>query len=235
MLVIDTSEAPTDLGLLAISDRAEDIRIFGDGRSIDMVHIPWSKSLKPTIGMLRNSAVAWLKSVRGIDVDLFVHFDDDDYSHPNRIAEQVALLQSTGADVVGFNEMLFWREPEPLRYLDQGKVPTKRPQGEAWLYINRNPTYALGTSLCYWRRTWERKPFEATNYGEDHKFCSGLKVLGTNSFNTQQFTDQQPRMIARIHAGNTAKSAYTPEHMRRHPEHWKRVPAWDAYCLETMK
>ena len=43
--------------------------------------------------------------------EILIHWDDDDYSHPNRIAEQVALLQSSGADAtVGFREMLFWRE-----------------------------------------------------------------------------------------------------------------------------
>ena len=51
-----------------------------------------------------------LRSAReGHAADILVHLDDDDYSHPNRIAEQVVLLQSSGADCVGYREMLFWQ------------------------------------------------------------------------------------------------------------------------------
>jgi glycosyltransferase involved in cell wall biosynthesis len=163
-----------------------------------------------TIGALRNEANALARA------DILVHFDSDDWSHPNRIAEQVALLQSSGADVVGYREMLFWR--------DDG--------GEAWLYSNKNPGYALGTSLCYWRRTWERKPFPATSYGEDLQFCTGLKVCGVPAFGCSGEAYHDPRMIARIHHGNTS-TAYKPENMARASE-WKRVPEWDQYCRSVM-
>lgn len=168
-----------------------------------------------TIGQLRNTAIR--EASECFSADILIHFDDDDWSHPNRIAEQVALLQSSGADVVGYNEMLFWREP----------VTCGDTDGEAWLYTQPRRDYALGTSLCYWRSVWERKPFEATSVGEDVRFCTGLKVVGVSSI------IGLPRMIARIHAGNTS-SAYRPEAMRAASE-WQRVPAWDEYCGLVMK
>jgi hypothetical protein len=63
------------------------------------------------IGKLRNDAATWICDgpTSITDPTIFVHWDDDDYSHPNRISEQVALLQASGADVVGYNDMLFWR------------------------------------------------------------------------------------------------------------------------------
>lgn len=174
-----------------------------------------------TVGELRNAANAFADPE-----EIIIHFDSDDYSHPNRIAEQVALLQSSGADCVGYREMLFWRHGEPERY---GEISDLEPArlGEAWLYSNRDPRYCLGTSLCYWRKTWERKPFQATNQGEDHLFTLGLKCIGISA----NPIDDDPLMIARIHAGNTS-NAYDP--LRKSAE-LKRVPEWDSRARSIME
>ena len=177
-----------------------------------------------TIGELRNMALGLTTR----DTEIVIHLDDDDWSHPNRIAEQVVLLQSSGADCVGYREMLFWKQPD----------------GEAWLYSNRDPRYCLGTSLCYWRKTWERKPFEATSQGDDHLFTLGLKCVSVTSiFDVHNDpyidvlpngeADKTPRMIARIHAGNTS-NAYDPADMRKASE-WKRVPEWDSHARWIME
>ena len=191
-----------------------------------------------TIGELRNEANRTSRVVFGGDIvsaDILIHWDDDDYSHPNRIAEQVALLQSSGADCVGYNQMLFWRETPILtgdfRRIDGSHGTEYRQPGEAWLYSNPNPGYCLGTSLCYWRKIWERKPFAATNVGEDLQFCTGLKCIGITSYY------ERPLMIARIHAGNTS-TAYKPELMaaiERQGGEWKRSPEWDSYCRGVME
>ena len=186
----------------------------------------------PTIGELRNMA----NRLRHFDEpDIFVHFDDDDWSHPNRIAEQVALLQSSGADCVGFREMLFWRDSKNFgcQIADVG---------EAWLYSNPDPRYCLGTSLCYWRRTWERKPFEALptsapdSASEDARFITGLNCVGISGTAGEECA--QPRMVARIHAGNTSQ-AYDPRNMERSNRvrggPWRRVPEWDSYCRSVME
>jgi hypothetical protein len=202
----------------------------------------------PTIGELRNMA----NGIRHFEEpDIFVHFDDDDWSHPNRIAEQVALLQSSGADVVGYRECLFWRERQPIENLDAKFGIERRTNfaipGEAWLYSNPDPRYCLGTSLCYWRKTWERKPFEATSQGEDVRFCTGLKCVGvptgpmlgklTGLSNVKPSKDAAPRMIARIHSGNTS-TVYRAELMaaiERQGGEWKRSPEWDSYCRGVME
>lgn len=174
-----------------------------------------------TIGQLRNSAIRYaLEQIRYAEI--IVTFDDDDISHPNRIAEQIQLLQSSGADVVGYSEALFWREP----FLGAPGGP-----GQAWRYTSRNANKPLGTSLCYWRRTWERKPFQATSHGEDDKFLAGLKVLSLSSRDcdwSELSPEGHPRMVCRIHPGNTS-SAYDPKKMARAKE-WQRVPQWDEHC-----
>ena len=174
-----------------------------------------------TIGDLRNSANAFASAD-----EVIVHWDSDEHSHPNRIAEQVALLQSSGADAVGYREMLFWREDSSAECICPDEPCPHNSPGEAWLYSNPDPRYCLGTSLCYWRKTWERKPFDATSQGEDIRFCTGLKCVGVSSFLGE------PRMVARIHGGNTS-TAYRPELMaaiERQGGEWKRLPEWDSYC-----
>lgn len=176
-----------------------------------------------TVGELRNRG-ARIAVQHGAEI--LIHWDDDDWIHTNRIAEQVALLQSSGADCVGYREMLFWRQAER----------------EAWLYSNPNPGYALGTSLCYWRRTWERKPFPATSIGEDLQFIAGLKCAGVSAAPIKtsgvEIVVALPAMIASIHAGNSS-GAYDPRKMAAEAAKpdgmWRRVPEWDTQCRSIME
>src|ERR1700722_13426498 len=79
-----------------------------------------------SIGWIRNEAAFYA------DKDsILIHFDDDDWAHRSRIAEQVECLQSSGADAVGYSQTLFWDT-------------TKEP--EAWIYCGA----PIGASLCYW-------------------------------------------------------------------------------------
>jgi glycosyltransferase involved in cell wall biosynthesis len=227
---------------LLIYETGSDECAFGCGPMIYSVQAEFPT--RPTIGELRNNAVGFRSEYGHNESEIIVHWDDDDLSHPNRIAEQVALLQSSGADCVGYSEMLFWRVPTHVEIDWDNSRQTHN--GEAWIYRNPDPSYALGTSLCYWRKTWERKPFQATSQGEDHLFCAGLKVAATSSLpqRTSQLIGMpepppgnDPRMIARIHPGNTS-SAYRPGAMeaeaRRPGGFWKRVSAWDEYCSEVF-
>ena len=208
-----------------------------------------------TIGDLRNranlSAVAMSEDSELGPTNIIVHWDSDDWSHPNRIAEQVALLQASGAECVGYREMLFW----------ETGVTNCAGLPRAWLYSNPLPRNILGTSLCYWRKTWEAHPFPDTSKGEDTKWLLGLrKVVGVGSLSgpaqagewcylceepkmepekdcpncsgtghTPRPVDQDPRMIASIHGGNTCA--------RIDPiaREWRRVPEWDEHCRRIME
>lgn len=204
-----------------------------------------------TIGELRNYANmrALGLSTRTWPVEILCHWDDDDYSHPNRIAEQVALLQASGADAVGYNSMLFYREAaqtkQDVAELLSGLTPPKQV-GEAWLYTGG----ICGSSLMYKRAAWERRHFEPMNNGEDTRFLMGVKAIGVSSLPDPYAMElialhrselaranprYEPRMVARIHtgpSGNTS-NAYNPDIMRaveRQGGEWRRVEAWDSYC-----
>ncbi len=173
-----------------------------------------------TIGELRNRANGWEYGKERPDI--FIHWDDDDWSHPNRIAEQVALLQASGKQGVGYRDMLFWRE-----------VSDPYIGHQAWLYSNADPRYCLGTSLCYWREVWEKRPFKAISRGEDLEFQRDLDRLGVSTFRLpraipgDENPERRPMMIASIHSGNHVEYQLTTHN-------WKRVPEFDSYCRERM-
>lgn len=187
-----------------------------------------------TIGELRNFAIGCCVA------DIICTWDSDDWSHPNRIAEQVALLQASGADAVGYADLLFWKEP----WVEKGAFnPTghRCRMGEAWLYSRPTRLNVPGTTLCYWRKSWERKPFphlpevgNPTSQGEDIVWQAGLKVEAVSSFceTNGVAPPHGPRMIASVHSGNTMAAGYS--HMG-HVEEFRRVPLWDSYCERVMK
>jgi hypothetical protein len=192
--------------------------------------VDWAvnRGRRASIGMLRNEANTCANA------DIILHWDSDDWSHPNRIAEQVALLQSSGAACVGYNEMLFWDARAAVEV--DLSTDTATDIGEAWLYRTAVPNYAIGTSMCYWRETWQRNPFPDQSEGCDdlHWFNRGVKIVSVSSGYWNQYptainSQSIPRMIASIHGGNTCARIDAKQ------REWQRVQEWDAYCREAMK
>lgn len=224
--------------------------IYNNGREPFTARLEPREALASDIG--RTAAIGELRNLANTcsASDIIVHGDVDDWSHPNRISEQVALLQASGADVVGYNEMLF------ARYVQLSERDVYGPDGdehkpcdvaeEAWLYTSPVPKPTLGTSLCYWRKTWKRKPFNPTlpnnreSLGEDTEFIRGLNAVAVSSVvhhapkdlleRLNRGEDFLPRMIARIHGSNSTR--YNIQDARG--TSWKRVPEWDARVREIL-
>ncbi len=216
----------------------------------------WSLDQFPpqnSIGALRNLANGLTEE------DIICHWDSDDWSHPNRIAEQVAVLQSSGAECVGYNEMLFWRQdlcrPWETMYCSCGErwfrsasycKCGKGAAGEAWLYRSTMQNYALGTSMCYWSDTWRRgNAFPDRSEGCDDLYWSTgnrVDVHAISSWSTEsertidadvthpnEYDVAEARMIASIHGGNTCARLDPGK------KEWTRVPEYDAYCRKAMQ
>lgn len=204
--------------MFVLNTGAEDVSdLIGDA------HYEWRK--RPAgarIGTLRNIANALTRA------DILIHWDSDDWSHPERIAQQVALLQASGdVDAVGYNEMLFWREA--VHYPECGHVPGDCGHyhpGQAWRYTGS----ILGTSLCYWRDAWSEQAFSGRmDHGEDSEWLTRVKSVAAPSI-----CAKSALMVAAIHAGNAGNSAYIPSEMANYPAHWSRVAEWDPYCAGVM-
>lgn len=222
-LLIYNSNTPIEYGHVPLPGIA-----LGDGVS----EIP-AGDRGLTIGELRN------KANERADYDVLCHWDDDEWSHPNRIAEQVALLQSSGAACVGFNEALFWDTRQCQITVDPtrrgpdgvGCMGTVKHTGCSYIYRCYDPGYAIGSSLMYWRSAWEHVKFDHISHGEDVRFTIKVKTKGVTAFDAGiPFRTNEPRMICAIHSGNSAP--YNPE---REKNSYTRSPQWDAYCQREMK
>lgn len=201
-----------------------------EAESSSVIHIPAEAYRDCTIGALRNEANSFWT-----EYDIAVHWDSDDWSHPDRIAEQVALLQASGKQAVGYRDMLFWHDRPCDKLGCSDPTPHGRDGSGAWLYSNNDPRYCLGTSLCYWRAAREKRPFQDISRGEDKAWLREVDSLGISSLGTSYESDRlsketmDPRMIASIHSGNHV--VYEPE---QSPHNWKRVPKWDAHARKVM-
>lgn len=194
---------------------------------------------RKTIGELRNEANR--HAIEEMGADIICTLDSDDWSHPNRIAEQVALLQASGADAVGYSDLLFWDTRERLINPELHDMDSVEPANQAWLYSRPTRLNVPGTTLCYWRKAWERKPFphlpgvgNPTSQGEDIVWQAGLNVEAVSSFceTAGVAPPHGPRMIASVHSGNTMAAGYS--HMGR-VEEFVRTPEWDSYCARVME
>lgn len=167
--------------------------------------------LETTIGELRNLANAWL--LAHTDAELIAHWDSDDWSAAHRIEHQAMLLEyAKSIEVTGYHTMPFWDER----------------RGEAWMYTNRNSSWALGTSLMYSLRVWDANHFPHVPHGEDTQWLMGRKVCSIPAVNDLA-SGLAPRMVARIHDGNTSP-AYDPAIMaacEAQGGEWRRTPHLD--------
>ncbi len=133
---------------------------------------------RQTTGMKRNLCC---EASRG---EIICHFDDDDWSAPERIADQVARLEATGLPATGYNTLLFW------------DVTT----GQAKRYSSDIPGYVVGTSLCYLREFWQR------NHFEDVRECEDNRVVYSSLREIAAVADSR-FMVARIHNSQTSPKA----------------------------
>lgn len=179
--------------------------------TLRIVYVHDGPEMAGTIGKLRNRA-------HGVtDSDVLIHWDSDDWSAPHRIEDEVKLLINSNADIVGYNNLLFW---------DSVK-------SEAWKYQHPQHTFPIGTSLCYWRKFWETHPFQETDAGEDFHFVHGQRTSAMTSMQSYgedpgEMQAWRPMLVAELHGKNT--------HARVSPEklEWKRETGWDARLRTLM-
>ena len=163
-----------------------DCRSFGGPPALDGLEVVYYLARQRlTVGAKRNLAVALSRG------DLIVHWDDDDWSAPERLQEQVARLVGSACDVTGYHAMLFRDGGQAYRY-----------SGEAG--------YAVGTSLLYRRSYWQARPFIDASEGEDNAFIRPAQRSGKLA--TAPAGDL---MYATIHPGNTSRRELWREPFKR--------------------
>jgi glycosyltransferase involved in cell wall biosynthesis len=163
-------------------------RIRGDSR-IRYIAIPAGR----TLGAKRNLSV---ELSRG---DLILHWDDDDWMAPHRIASQMEALKRERAEVSGLPRMLFYDAAARA----------------AWLYDypQTQRRWVAGGSLLYTKDFWKRGPFPDVQVASDTHFIwnrAHERVAYVEDFNIY---------VAMIHKSNTSPKSPTDS------DYWKPWPA----------
>ena len=91
--------------------------------------------------------------------EIIIHFDDDDWSAPNRVSVQVQRLQESGLAFSGFNDLYFYER-------DGSAVIMDRCGGGA------------GTTQAYTKKFWESHRFPEVPCTEDVQFCQSAQAEG---------------------------------------------------------
>jgi glycosyltransferase involved in cell wall biosynthesis/GT2 family glycosyltransferase len=115
--------------------------------------------------------------------EILIHWDDDDWHAPDRIARQIEAIDAHGADICGVDRIVFLS--------DDGE--------QAWDYVWRGrERWVCGGSLAYRRDFWERRPFPALRSGEDTRWVFGAAAASIHVM------DSPDLFVARVHSGNTS-------------------------------
>lgn len=155
--------------LLIVADGESVVDLIPHDPSIRLIHEAGNIGTKRNLGC---------QEARG---SIVLHWDDDDRSAPERIADQVARLEASGKAVTGYWSMLF-------------------TDGRQWWEYRRAKDYVLGTSLAYLQSWWKAHPFENVPLGEDSAF------VGIAAKHKQLVAAEAGgMMVATIHRGNTSK------------------------------
>lgn len=112
-------------------------------------------------------------------------FDDDDWSAPQRLTEQVALLQSTGKAVTGYHSILF-------------------TDGRDW-YRFCHESWTAGTSLTFLKSWWEANPFKPDIIRGIPQQVASDGIFARNALAKDELVTVEGRetMVASIHDRNT--------------------------------
>jgi len=164
------SQTYTDSELIILDDgidRVEDL--IPHDRRVRYYH----SQFRRVVGAKRNMAC------QAANGDVIAHWDDDDWSHPERLATQIELLKADpDTHLTGYYAMGFHR-------LTDGKV----------FRYEARPSYAIGTSFMYWRGWWRSHQFLDMQKSEDNTFLGHVGRAAC--------VDGSQMMVATVHKDGT--------------------------------
>ena len=119
---------------------------------------------------------------------VLIHWDDDDWYAPERIATQVARLLDSGRGVTGYHSFFYWDEVGARAYRYQ--------------YTGQG-FYASGSTQCYLRSWWKCNQFPPVKSAEDSEFSFRAAKAGQ-----LLSVPAESMMVARGHWHNTFKQPF---------------------------
>jgi glycosyltransferase involved in cell wall biosynthesis len=119
--------------------------------------------------------------------EFIAHFDDDDWSAPERLSDQMRILdQNPKRSVTGYRHMKF-------------------TDGKSWWRYNGSAYHALGTSLLYRKEWWRHNQYPPIPIASDNSF-----VYAAQAQNQLAVADPRDLMVASIHPEKTNRLSMCP-------------------------
>jgi hypothetical protein len=140
--------------------------------------VRYYKGPKLTVGAKRE----WLCSKA--NGEAIIHFDSDDWSAPDRIAQQMEFLK-TGKPMSGYHSILFWDMRHSVGYRWKG-----------------SEGFTCGAGMCYTRDFWRKQHFRDVKFGEDNEMVYAAQRSGGVAT-----LDGCLMLTARAHSSNTSSAA----------------------------
>ena len=163
-----------DAELVIVSEEALPARLMAANPDIRVIDCRAGLSL----GEKRNLAC---EAARG---EILVHWDDDDWQAPDRLARQLAPFARPECQVSGSSLVHFY-EPSTARCWEYG-------------YENRDRPWVCGATLAYRRGYWQQNPFADITVGEDNLFVWAAEASEVHDLLDPGLT------LCTIHEGNTS-------------------------------
>jgi len=138
-----------DLELIIVDDGTEPLTIPNDDR-IRYIHL----TARTTTGAKRNLGAENATS------EIIANWDDDDWSHPHRIEDEVRRLHNSRKSVTGYNQTVIYEVTHKKFMLNLGGPP----------YL------ASGTSQMYWKQWWKQHQYPNVSFGEDSVFAREARL-----------------------------------------------------------
>ena len=176
--------------------RDAELVIVDDGKESVKSLLPDHRRIKyfytEPLGSIGNKRNYACKKSKG---EIIMHWDDDDYYAHDWISRQLNVLQSSNADIVGLNKIIFF-SPLVQKYWNYADTDTIRP----WL---------SGATMAYRKSFWKEHPFNDIHIGEDYDYLwnSGAKILAY---------DYPNGFVATLHAGNTTLKPFEDPRHKKH-------------------
>jgi hypothetical protein len=161
-----------NLELIVVDDGEESFPLPPDSRIRRVTPI----QKRASTGAKRNQGVA---IARG---EIIANWDDDDWSSPHRIEDQVQRLLKSGKSVTGYSDT--------IRVDEKGSLWTSEPS---------IPFPASGTSQTFFKSYWLRHRYPNISMGEDSEFSRVARE--ENQLTTVKVGWM---MLCRLHATNTS-------------------------------
>lgn len=127
------------------------------------------------------------RAIASADGDILAKFDDDDLYGPRYLADQVAALRYSAADLVG-------KQAHYMHLEDSGAVLLRFPERE-----HKFTDLVMGPTMVGTHEAFDEVPFDAITRGEDTTFQRRLAAAGGTLYSSDRYNFIQVRSASGEH------------------------------------